>query len=83
MSEHRIVVLQRGWVIAGEYKEEGEEIVVTSGSVVRHWGTTKGLPELAEKGPLKDTKLDASVGEIRAHKLSVVMTIKTEHTRWN
>ncbi len=82
-KEYRIVVLQRGWVVAGEYSAEADEIVVREGSVVRRWGTTNGLPELAEKGPLAGTKLDPSTGEIRAHKLAVIMTIKTDHKKWN
>lgn len=49
----------------------------------RGWGTTKGLPELAKNGPLSETKLDPHEGEIRAHRLAVVMTLKTEHEEWN
>lgn len=71
----RIVVLQRGWVVVGEYSEAGEKVHVKNGSVVRRWGTTKGLGELAAKGPLNDTVLDP-IPDVEAHQLGVVFTAK-------
>lgn len=74
MSNVRILVLQRGWIAVGEYSEVGDECVLTDASVIRRWGTTKGLGELVN-GPLRDTILDPA-GIIRAHKLAVVMQIE-------
>jgi hypothetical protein len=74
VSNVRILVLQRGWVVVGNYSEEGDECVLTDASVIRRWGTTKGLGQLAS-GPLADTVLDAC-GTVRAHKLAVVMQIE-------
>lgn len=73
-NEVRILVLQRGWVVVGEYREVGDECVLENASVIRRWGTSKGLGELA-KGPLENTVLDAC-GTVRAHKLAVVMQIE-------
>lgn len=73
-SDVRILVLQRGWVVVGSYSEDGDECVLRDASVIRRWGTTKGLGELAN-GPLKDTVLDPA-GIVRAHKLAVVMQIE-------
>jgi len=74
MNNVRILVLQRGWVVVGNYSEHGDECVLTDASVIRRWGTTKGLGELRD-GPLEDTVLDPC-GTVRAHKLAVVMQIE-------
>jgi hypothetical protein len=70
----RILVLQRGWVVVGEYSEQGDECVLSNASVIRIWGTTQGLGEL-RGGPLENTILDPC-GTVRAHKLAVVMQIE-------
>ncbi len=70
----RILVLQRGWVVVGNYSESGDECVLTDASVIRRWGTSKGLGELVN-GPLESTVLDPC-GAVRAHKLAVVMQIE-------
>lgn len=75
MNEKRIVVLQRGNIVVGEYgvDVDSDEIVVTDASVIRRWGTTRGLGEL-RNGPLADTVLDYA-GEVRAPRGAVIMTI--------
>ena len=73
-SNHKIVVLQRGWVIVGLVEEDGDKIVIHDAAVVRRWGTSKGLGELAAEGPLPETVLDPA-GRVEAHKLAVVLTI--------
>lgn len=78
----RIVVLQRGWVVVGEYKREGDRVTVENGSVIRRWGTTQGIGELAKKGPLPNTVLDYCNGTIEAHDLAVVLTLKCEASKW-
>jgi hypothetical protein len=78
--ETRIVVLQRGWVVVGNFAADGDEVVVTKAKVVRRWGTTKGLGQLVD-GPLKDTVLDPA-GEVRANKLAVVLTVKCDPEAW-
>ena len=70
MTEKKIVVLHSGWVVVGDYSKEGAEVVLRNASVIRRWGTTKGLGEL-RNGPTKDTILDPA-GTIRAHELGVV-----------
>jgi len=84
-TKPQIVVLQRGWVVVGDVSQEGEEIVVNNASVVRKWGTTKGLGELAERGPLNEngraTVLDKSP-QIRAHNLTVIMRVDCKEDAW-
>lgn len=72
--DYRILVLQRGWVVVGKYSLEGDECILTDASVIRRWGTTKGLGELIN-GPLNSTVLDPC-GTVRAHKLAVIMQIE-------
>lgn len=70
-----IIVLQRGWVVAGRLSKSGTDYKLTNGYVVRNWGTSKGLGELAENGPLSGTKLDP-LPESNFHELTVVLRMK-------
>lgn len=81
MTEKKIVVLQRGWVVVGDYAKDAHEVVVTNASVIRRWGTTKGLGEIAENGPTSNTVLD-KCGTVRAHELAVVMIIDCNQAKW-
>jgi hypothetical protein len=77
----RIVVLHRGWVVVGDYQATENEIVISEASVIRCWGTERGLGELAAEGPRPHTVLDAC-GTVRAHPLGVVLTIDCEASKW-
>ncbi len=82
MANKRIVVLQRGWVVVGDLdRSEAPQLKLTNASVVRRWGTKKGLGELAANGPQKDTVLDAA-GTLEFHELAVVTTFVTEPEKW-
>lgn len=72
----QIVVLQRGWVVVGQMTKEGNQCVLQNASVVRRWGTSNGLPELAESGPLPETKLEKATHPIRFHYLTSVLTLE-------
>jgi hypothetical protein len=58
MPEIAIVILQRGWVVIGRYHTDGIFAWITRGGVVRRWGTSAGLGQLAAEGPSKHTILD-------------------------
>lgn len=77
----RIVVLERGWVVVGDYSESGPEVLIENASVIRVWGTTKGLGELAANGPLAGTKLD-HCGTVRSHRLAVLFTLDCRREQW-
>lgn len=77
----RIIVLQRGWVVIGKYKKEGDEGILYPSAVIRTWGTSKGLPELVN-GPTSQTKLDKSDGEIRFNSGSEILTITVDAIKW-
>jgi hypothetical protein len=59
-KDRRIVVLHRGWVVVGDVAEPSQPgwFKLTNAAVVRRWGTSKGLGELAESGPLPSSALD-------------------------
>jgi hypothetical protein len=79
-SPIKIVILQRGWVAVGRYSREGGDCMLTDASVIRVWGTTKGLGELVS-GPTNKTVLDKS-GTIRFHHLAVVAMLDAEESAW-
>lgn len=76
-----IVVLQRGWVVVGEVRRINDEITVRDASVIRCWGTTKGLGQLALSGPTEKTVLDPC-GTVTAHIASVVLQMKSDGAKW-
>jgi hypothetical protein len=53
-----IVVVESGWVFAAVLEESATHISSSDCAVIRSWGTTNGLGELALKGPTKETILD-------------------------
>jgi hypothetical protein len=61
----QIVVVESGWVFLAEDVVDVEVGLYPTGcwkllnaSVIRSWGTTAGLGEIAIKGPTKETVLD-------------------------
>ena len=78
----KIVVLQRGWVLVGKFERTGDQCFLHNASVIRNWGTTKGLGELANRGPLKDTKLDKCNGVVEFEALTKVLSIDVEQSVW-
>ena len=81
-SEIKIVVLQRGWVVIGRYQQQGEYSLLTDAYIIRRWGTSEGLGELALKGRQSETKLEKT-GVIRFHKLTTVQLIDCDDKIWN
>lgn len=81
-TKKQIVILNRGWVVVGNYYEKGDECTLTDAAVIRIWGTTKGLGELAENGPLANTKLDACPN-VHFNKLTMVARMDVNEANWN
>lgn len=80
-TNKQIVILNRGWVVVGDYSEKGDECTLTDASVIRTWGTTKGLGELAENGPLTNTKLDPCPN-VHFHKMTMVARMNVNENNW-
>ncbi len=79
----KIVVLQRGWVMVGRFEKSGSECKLHGASVIRNWGTTKGLGEIASSGPTGSTKIDATNGLVEFDYLTVVATISCNASAWS
>lgn len=79
----KIVVLQRGWVMVGRLERDGSECKLHNASVIRNWGTTKGLGEIAAGGPTSSTKLDPTSGVVEFDYLTVVATIACNKAVWS
>lgn len=71
-----ICILQRGWVFIGELSKVGNDCFIDNASVIRSWGTTKGLGEIAENGPIKDKTLLDPCPQVRFHYVTLVASIK-------
>ena len=80
-TKKQILVLQRGWVIVGDVSQESSMVSVSNCSVVRVWGTSNGLGELAENGPLSETVLDPCP-PVQAHELSIVLRMNANESNW-
>ena len=80
-GEIRIAALQRGHVVVGKYSQSGEIGRLENASVVRRWGTSKGLGELAQKGPLSNTVLD-SCPPVSFHAREVVFLMEVNKDAW-
>ena len=76
----RVVILQRGWVAVGRFEQEGSDCQLTDASIIRVWGTSKGLGEIIS-GPTSSTKLDPC-GVLRFHELAIVATMDCEVSKW-
>ena len=80
-SSIKIVILQRGWVMVGRFSREGNDCTLTDASVIRVWGTTKGLGEIALGGPTSTTKLDKA-GTVQFDYLTTVAILSCEESKW-
>jgi hypothetical protein len=80
-SPIKIVILQRGWVMIGRFKRDGQDCTLTNAHVIRKWGTTSGLGQLAEEGIQSETILDKA-GMVQFDYLTVVATIDCNESKW-
>jgi len=81
-SDIKIVVLQRGWVQVGVFERDGADCKLYNASVIRKWGTSKGLGQLAKEGPLSETVLDKCHGSVCFDYLTVVFTLSCKESVW-
>lgn len=80
-TKKQIVVLQRGWIVVGDVNKSENEVTIKNCSVIRVWGTSKGIGEIAENGATDKTKLD-SCPDIIVHPLSVVLYMNVNMSKW-
>lgn len=78
----KIVILQRGWVMIGKFERSGNDCKLHNASVIRVWGTTKGLGQLALEGPQTGTKLD-KCGLVEFDYLTTISVISCNPNKWD
>jgi hypothetical protein len=81
----KIVILQRGNVVVGRMSVDPTDKdmrVLENAAVIRRWGTTKGLGQIAENGPTSSTTLDKA-STIRFHILTTIAIIDCEGSKWD
>lgn len=83
MGKLCIVVMRERFILVGviEPTEDAMFFYLRRASIVRRWGTTKGLGQLAQEGPQPNTKLD-SEGDDIINKLEVSRVIPCNEQRW-
>jgi hypothetical protein len=77
----KIVILDRGHVLVGNVKIDGDWIETTNASVIRRWGTTRGLGEIAMGGPTSETILDP-IGTVRSPVRALIGLVDCEEGKW-
>lgn len=78
---YSICVVAKGWVFVGKLQRDGDMYILEDGSVVRNWGTTHGLGQLANFGPLPATTLDP-LPLTRFHESKLIFTIHCNQEKW-
>ncbi len=76
-----ILILEAGNALVGELVDEGASVGLNNAYVIRRWGTTKGLGEIAYGGPTDKTRLDPCP-PIRTHVLKVVFRMDCNDAAW-
>ena len=82
-----IYVQDRGFVLIGEPEPDtlGPDFLfwrLNRCGIVRTWGTTKGLGELAIRGPLTNTVIDVEPDGVMVGKLHTFRVIPCDKKAW-
>jgi hypothetical protein len=79
----QIVVSEGRWNVAGYVYRDPIDgtTIITEARVIRYWGTTAGLGQLAADGPTSTTKLDP-YGTVRIPAHAVILTIDADESKW-
>ena len=81
-SKIKIAILQRGWVAIGRYSvDKNGDCHLDNAKIIRTWGTTKGLGEIAEGGPTSSTKMDECPA-ISFHPMTAVYLMDVNEDAW-
>lgn len=68
----QIVVADRGWVFIGNvFSDANGDKLIQEARVIRRWGTTKGLGQIAIEGPTNDTVFE-DAGTVTVPSRSVI-----------
>ena len=79
-----IYVMDRAFVVVGEtITDDGEWVHLKRCAVVRKYGTTHGLGQIARGGPTKETILDSEPEGTAIHLRYVLRRIPCNVSAWN
>lgn len=81
-SSVSIYVLKDRWVLVGCGERADNRLHISPCSVVRVWGTKKGLGELAHHGPRQETVLDPC-GRVIVELHDLKFTIPCDTEAWD
>lgn len=81
-GEINICVLPQGNVLIGELYQDGPQYKLANASVIRIWGTTNGLGELAKNGPTEKTTLDKCNGDVFFHVPALIWRLVVDQNKW-
>lgn len=76
-----LVVADRSHVWVGRAVDCSDYTEITDARIVRRWGTTRGLNQLANEGPTGDTELDAPA-TVKVARRAVIAIIPCEAAAW-
>lgn len=76
-----LVVADRGFVWVGAVTTDADWVHIAGARCVRRWGTSEGLNELAIKGPLANTRLDAPA-DLKVSRKALIAIIPCEAEKW-
>ena len=79
-----IVVQDRGFILVGYLAQHEDALFLTlrRAAVVRRWGTSRGLGQLASEGPQPNTILDPLPGEVIIGKCHIFQIIPCTAPAW-
>ena len=77
----QIFIMEDRNICVGEFVDDGMTIGLDNAFVIRRWGTTKGLGEIAYGGPTNKTILDPCP-PIRTHVLKVLFRMECNAEAW-
>jgi len=77
----KIVILNRGWVVIGNFYRDGDMCRVENAYFIRRWGTNKGIGQLAIEGKQPNTELD-KVTDFDFHILTTVGMFECDKSKW-
>ena len=80
----RIMVLDRGRVKVGRLSYHPQlafHWLLTDARIIRQWGTTEGLEQIANDGPTNGTKLDRACDCIIPFR-AVIEILEANETKW-
>jgi hypothetical protein len=78
----KILNLPYGNNIVGRIALDDDKYIVSSAAVIRRWGTTRGLGEIANNGPTSETILD-DCPNLTIHKTAVIYLMDCEEDKWD